>query len=397
MKKNIVSMVTGQASTGREVLGLVAENKVNDNKRYQLTDFNLALGEAVFTEILSENAPEGTVPDVIKINKNNAETMRYIVNPNPKPIPEATLLQDENGKKFLSIEGRKIPLGKIPAIRVIGGVKGGKVLLATEPEFGDGVDVKVYDVQTDTFLEGCLLENGGEDLQLITLENGDSFLINNVIKNVPQIDKDSNPILDENGEQIIRQRCVRSTVFKIVDGRIVDDVNSVDYDEYDDEYDYDDYDYDEYQVPVDTIKLISQGDRSALAIVTTKEVDDEGFLIDAEKATIKIIDRNNCVIDEFLVKDKNSKIFFGGSFRRPPVVTIFDDDAIIINDRYGMKVVDDQTVRKEMEGFFYFLGTEITKDDEDRDVVTFVYGNKKMEIRKFSMVNTDRGTLYEMC
>ena len=397
--QNIVTMTMGQVATGREVIGLIAENKVKDNTRYAITAMDAEAGEITFTEILSDDAPEGTVADVVVITAENADVMRYIMNPNEKPVPEAEIVE-EKGKKYLRINDTNIFLGTIDALRVVGGNKG-EVFIAVPSKQEDRVDLMRYEVQTDKFSD--FMQGLSVDVKMVNLE-GSTFIINNIIEDVPQVDKDGKAILDENGDQVIRQRCIANAVLQYRDGSVVGGIGSdtSDYDEYDE---YDD-EYDEYEdeqnmlVPVDSIRIISQGTRKDIAVVTTKDVDEDGYLVDADEATILLFAFTGYVgsrVGTFFVKDPEAKIYLGGSFNKPPVVTVKDVDKILIRDRFGLKVIDDEEIVAEMEGFNYFLGTEVAKDDEGRDVVTFIYGSKAMEVKRFSMVNTDRGTLFEMC
>lgn len=394
----IVNMITGQAATGREIVGLIAENKVKDNKRYSVTAFDAEAGEITFSEILDEKAPEGTVADVVKITAANAETMRYICNPNEKPVPEAEIAE-ENGKKILIIgEGNKVSLGTIEALRVVGGVKG-EVIIAVKAIDETQVDLMKYEVQADKFSD--FMTGMSKDVEMVNI--GDcAFIINNVIVDVPQVDKDGKPALDPNGDQIIRQRCTGNKVVQY-NGSVLGTLGTgeshcdEDYDDYDEEYEDDE---NMNLAPIDSIRVVTQGTRKDLVVIVTKDVDDNGFLVDADEPTIMLYsytdDRIGSRVGTYSVEDAAARVYLGGSFKMAPVVTIKDKKKILIRDRYGLKVVDDQEVVEAMDGYNAFLGTEVSKDDEDRDVITFIYGNQDMDVKKFSMVNTDRGTLYSL-
>ena len=134
--KTIVEMINGQATTGREVIGLIAESKVNANKRYALKDVNQ--GTYTFEEVVPED--EERTPDVVKINESNAQVMRYIVNPNPKPAPEAEL---KDGKLFVGVKTQ-----------------------------GEELNVYMYDVQFDKFNEQRFVD-------------GSTFAVNLDVKTFP--------------------------------------------------------------------------------------------------------------------------------------------------------------------------------------------------------------------
>lgn len=402
MKKNtIITMVAGQAATGRSVEGLIAENKVKDNKRYSVTKFDAEAGEITFTEILADDVPEGTVADVIKINAENAETMRYIMNPNEKPVPEASI-EEVNGKKVLVVGGNQISLGTIDALRVVGGVKG-EVVIAVPGDEDGLVNLMKYEVQLDKFSD--LMDGMSKDIQMVNIADT-AFIINNVIIDVPQVDEDGNPILDENGDQVIRQRCIGNKVLQY-NGAVIGSLGTGVTDDDDYDYDYDDEDYEDEEeeemnlAPIESIRIVEQGNRKDLVVVVTKDVDSEGYLVDADEPSIMLYAFNGGYVGSrvgtFYVKDAAAKVYLGGSFKRSPVVTVKDEGKILIRDRYGLKVIDDAAVVDAMEGYNAFLGTEVTKDDEDRDVVKFIYGNKDMKVKAFTMVNTDRGILYEVC
>lgn len=399
--QTIVTMVKGQMATGREVIGLIAENKVKDNVRYSLTKVDAEAGEFTFTEVLAEDDPDGKVADVVVITADNADTMRYIMNPNEKPVPEATIVE-ENGKKYLKINDTNIFLGTIDALAVVGGNKG-EVFIAVPSKKEDRVDLMKYEVQTDKF--STFLQGVSVDVKMVNLEDS-TFIINNVIDEIPQKDKDGNPILDANGDPVVKKRCASNTVLQYKDGGVVGRIGSDREDVYDEfeDNDYDD-DYDDYDdcedalVPVESIRIIQQGDRKDIAVVTKMTIDKDGYLIEDDEATIMLFTFNGYVgnrVGTFFVKDPEAKIYLGGSFNKPPIITVKDKNCILIRDRFGLKIIDDKEVVKEMEGFNYFLGTEVSKDEDDRDVVTFIYGNKGMEVKRFTMVSTDRGILFNM-
>ncbi|MGN0290507.1 MAG: hypothetical protein ACI4C5_01140, partial [Lachnospiraceae bacterium] len=373
-KTTMMAMVAEQKATGREVIGLIAERKNDDNRAYSLTNYDAEAGVLEFTEIVDEG--NDVVPKTVKVTKDNDKIMRYICNPNEKPVPDAKLLE-KGGKKFLEIERKEISLGTLDVIRVVGGTKGEVFLAVPSKTDKDRVDIIRYIVQTDEIKDG-FMENVSADVKIVNMEDK-VFIINNVIENVPQTDKDGNPILDENGEQIVRQKCLAAEIAMYDNGFIVSELRAGECIA-DDDYD-DDYDDDKVCVPFDSVRIISQGVfRKDLVVVTTKKFDDDGYLVDAEEATIRLFTFGGTYIGSrvgtFYVKDPKAQVFLGGSFKKPPVVTVKDEDKILIRDAFGLKVVDDANVVVEMDGYNDFLGTEVSKDEKDRDVVKFSYGNK---------------------
>lgn len=400
MTKTMTEMVAEQKATGREVIGLIAEKKNDDNRRYSLSGYDAETGVLEFTEIVEEGSD--TVPKTVKITKDNDKIMRYICNPNEKPVPDAKLLE-KGGKKFLEIEGREISLGTLDVIRVVGGAKGEVFLAVPSKTDKNRVNLIKYIVQTDE-IRHDFMENVSADVKILNVEDK-VFIINNVIEDVPLRDKDDNPVLDENGDQIVRKKCLVSDLMLYADGCItsklcVRDNNTDDTDDYDD---YDDYDCEnDTCIPVDSVRIISQGDcRKDLVVVTTKELDEDSYLVDADKATIYLFATDGLYIGSsvgtFYAKDPKAQVFLGGSFKKPPVVTVKDKDEILIRDAFGLKVIDDADVVAKMDGYNDFLGTEVSKDEKNRDIVKFSYGNKTDDVKTFSMVKTDRGTIFEMC
>ena len=392
-RSNILTEVTGQAATGRKVIGTIIENKILDNKKFEITEFSAEGKTFTAQEIIPEGEEPERVPTVVTITEKNAEAFRYVVNPNKKPAPEAELIEDNNGRKFLVIGGNKISCGTLPVTRVIGGVTG-EVILATEANDG-AMNLLRYIVQTDKFEPiGNIV---GENIEMVKL--GDvTLLVDNIIEKVPQTDKDGNPVVDNDGEQLVKDRCVSAKVYTYRNGylniELGRDADSYcEYCEYDEDEDDDD---DIAIVPIESIRLIEQGKRRDYAVVTTLDTDGDGYLTEgtARVTLYQAYDDGTfggrC--GRYELNDKDAKIYLGGSFRKAPVVTITDKDRIIIRDAYGTKVVDDPEVVAEMAGYVYFCGTEMDGDD-----VVFTYADKDYNIKSFRMERTDRGILFSVC
>jgi len=395
--QTIVTMVAGQAKTGRNVIGLIAENKVDANKKYALTKYDAETGDLEFTEQLPEDAPEGTVANVVKITKENAAVMRYVMNPNEKPCPEAKLVT-ENGQQYLVIGDNKVFLGTIAAIKVVAGYTG-EVILGVEADDDKYMGLLRYDVQFDKF-DAAPFATVSRAAKVIVLDSK-TYIYDNIIEDVAQVDDKGNPIVDAAGDPVTKPRLVDSSLYQY-SGRgylsrmYAGEYRDYDYDEDEDDY-YDDDNDGSFNAPIDSIRLVEQGDRKDLAIVFVKEVDDDGYLVDKAGATIMLFRVNDFTrVGTFNVSDPEAKVYLGGSFKKAPVVTVKDSNQILIRDAYGLKVVNNAAVVTAMAGYNYFCGTEVKKDDDDRDVVTFTYANKDMAVKSFTMTNTDRGTLFEL-
>lgn len=390
-RSNILTEVMGQAATGRKVIGTIIENKILDNKKFEITEFSAESKTFTAQEIIPEGEEPERVPAVVTITEKNAEAFRYVVNPNEKPAPEAELIEDNNGKKILVIGDNKISCGTLPVTRVIGGVKG-EVILATKATDG-AMNLLRYIVQTDKFEPiGNIV---GENIEMVKL--GDiTLLVDNIIEKLPQVDKDGNPVMDSDGKQLVKDRCVSAKVYTYRNGYLNIELGR-DTDSY---YEYDEDDKDDENdiaiVPIESIRLIEQGKRRDYAVVTTLDTDGDGYLTEgtARVTLYQAYDDGTfggrC--GRYELNDKDAKIYLGGSFRKAPVVTITDKDRIIIRDAYGTKVVDDPEVVTEMNGFVYFCGTEMDGDD-----VVFTYADKDYNIKSFRMERTDRGILFSIC
>jgi len=225
-----------------------------------------------------------------------------------------------------------------------------------------------------------------------------TYIINNVIKDVEQIDANGNKIVDENGDVVTKPHLVAAELLQYTgNGHLISRLS--DYEEYYDE-DEDEY-YNEavsaLNVPIESVRLVEQGERKDLAIVTTKEVDDDGYLVTAANATIILFRLSDYArVGSFEVTDAEAKVYLGGSFRKAPVVTVKDSGQILIRDNYGLHVVKTAAVVTAMEGYNYFCGTEVKKDDDENEVVIYTYANKDSAVKSFKMTKSDRGILFEM-
>lgn len=388
--KTIVEMINGQTATGREVIGLIAESKVNANKRYALKDVNQ--GTYTFEEVVPED--EERTPDVIKINEANAQVMRYIINPNPKPAPEAEL---KDGKLFVA--GKEILTGDLEVVKIFGGVEG-KLFVGVKTQ-GEDLDVYMYDVQFDKFIEQRFVDGSTFAVNL----DGKLFLVENVIEEVEKKDADGKDVLDTDGNPVKGKVAKSVSVYNatycgLMPTPIGEDDFTEDIDD-DDEYGYNPFN-NVRLLPISNIRLIEQGPRKDVAVFTNFEKDEDGFVHESEKTVVRLFeyDLYNLVgaqVGCYVLNSTDAEIYLGGSFGRAPVITIVDDGQLIINDRFGCKIIDKADIVDAIKGHPYFCATDVRKDDEDRNVVKFIYANRDNELAAFELVNTDRGQLVNLC
>lgn len=388
-KMTVVDMVLGQVATGREVIGTVVK-VIPDSKEYKVTSVDVENKTLEITEVLDENAEQE--PKVIKLTEANAIVAHYVNNPNEKPAPEAEF---SDGK--LTIGGKEVNIGTLPIVSVIGGVKGA-VLLAAKPK--SGLDKKIdflgYIVQTDKFV--TIAEDMAADTKLYILD-GTPTLVSNVIETRDVLDDDRKVIgqadyvervefneLDVNGEDIM---------FYGIGGGYEDEY----YDEESDDYVTTSSSFGGLNVPVEQVRLVKQAGKSDYVVVTTKDVDKNGNLIDGKP----IIHLYKAGTDEGVgtisVNDKTARVYLGGTTGRgdAPVVTVKSDSDFIIRTKYGYTNVTDATVMAAMKGFNLFAGSSFEEDDNGSKITTFTYAKDDLsEVKSFEVAVTDRGTMFKL-
>lgn len=390
-KKNLFKMLQEQASTGREVLGAIVVNKVDGNKNYSVTEVNSEEGYFVVTEVLPPDAEE--VAKSVKLTNENCAAFSYERNPNPKPTPEATA---DNG--VLIVGGKKIIMGAIKADRVLGGCKGRVLFLNNET-------VMSYDVQFDKF--ETVGEIKDKDAKLYLIDNM-ALLVENIFKEVPQMDKDGNPILDENGTPVIKIRYA-DTVISQCEGGFIRPISfgeDYDCDDCDDCYDCDcdccDCCENEDSLPigpVEFLRLVQFGRRKAIVAVHKKEVDEKGYLTGEEAPQVTVIRTDGYNVYEvmatFPVKSADAKVYLGGR-GNSETITIVSDTDFILKDDYGIKCVEDEDIVSAMQGYKYFC-SETAASTEDGTEVTITFANDAYEVKSFKVLKTkDRGDIYSL-
>lgn len=138
VKKNFYEMVDGQAATGRVITGIVANVVTHPDKQFILTNVE---GDAFVLKAEKDD-------EVIKITEKNALIAKYVMNPNPKPVPE---VKYENGK-FIFANGRTVLTGDL-AITGIVATLPGIIIVGIDKGVEDVVELLAYDVQTDRFFD----------------------------------------------------------------------------------------------------------------------------------------------------------------------------------------------------------------------------------------------------
>ena len=390
-KTNTIEMIKDQAATGRVVIGTVVNNKVDGNKPYSVTAINMEEGTVTFTE---ELPPESTeVAKVIVATVKNADAFTYYKNPNPKPAPEAVA---DNGE--LIVGGKHIVMGAIKADRVLGGFSG-KVL------FLDGCKLMTYDVQFDKF--DTIGEVQDTSVTLYKLDNM-VVLVENVTEEVPQVDKDGNPIIGADGEQLTRTRFIKSVISQCEGGCLkrYDDCDCDDCD-YDEDYDEEDYDacsecVKVFERPVSSLRLIEYGRRKAVVAVMKDGVDENGYIVDSDTAKIVVVNTDGFnmfgVMAEIDEVSADAKIYLGGK-PGSETITAISAEEFILFDRYGMKKVDKKhnaDIVAAMEGFKYFCGEKVTQTEDGTEVV-ITFANDSYECKSFKLLKTkDRGDIYSL-
>lgn len=377
-KMNTIEMILAQKVAGREVAKTVVLNKVDGNKPYELTDINTEEGTFTFTEMLPPDSTE--TPKVVKVTKANAAAFSYNRNPNPKPAPEATI---ENG--VLVIKNKKILMGAIKADRVLGGIAGKVIFL-------NGNELMSYDVQFDKFSTiGNVYDT---DAVLYNIENM-AIIVENRIEAVPQYDKDGNPIIDENGDQVTKPK-FKSCVMSQCEGGTLRSYGELDYNYY---YD-DDEDYEDYKInrPVSSIRVVEYGHRKAIIAVMTKDVDKDGYVVDGSPRVVIInTDGYNLqnIVTSLDVEAADTKIYLGGK-PNSETITAINTSEFILMDNCGIKRVTDPSIVAELQGYKYFCNETAASTDDGTEVI-ITFANDNYECKSFKLLKTkDRGDIYSM-
>ncbi len=405
LKKNgFVAMVKSQKATGREVIGTVAR-VIPDNEKYQIKAIDDEAGTITLEQILPEDSEDE--PKVVTITEANQIVAHYVTNPNERPAPEAEI-QDRNGKKTLVLEPgtnaeTPINMGSIKGLVVLGGIEG-QVIFTVESDNEDKVNLMGYDVQTDSFYEITTESLLAEGVSFIAMDKDHTYIVENVVVDEEVLDDDGKPKKDDAGNVITEKVFKKASIFKIYVGRTDGSVRAyLDSQDYEPEYDEDEEDEDdeyEYETetvstelgaPIKSMRLVEQAGRRDVVVVTES--------LEGEVRLNLYIDNGGSLgqrVGSFIVKSTDAKVFLGGSNDRPPVVTVKDDDQVLIRTGKGLLVVDDAEVVEALRGYNLFAGKFSSKDEDDREVDTYFYANADLQVVIFKVTNSDRGNLFEL-
>ena len=389
-KMTVLEMVIGQAATGREVLGTIVK-VIPDSKEFKVTAIDVENKTLEITEVLDEEAEQE--PKVIKLTEANAIVAHYVKNPNEKPAPEAEL---KDGELIIDGNGITTNIGSLPITSVIGGIKGA-VLLAAEPKSGRDkkIDLLGYIVQTDKFV--TIIEDMAVDTKLYILD-GTPILVSNVIE--------TRDVLDDEGKVIGQADYVERVEFnKIgIDG---DNISLYGIGGYKDEYydeELDDYvtttgSYGNLNIPIEQVRVVNQAGKSDYVVVTTKDVDKNGNIIDGKPVIRLYVAGTDNKVGTIEVNDKTARVYLGGATGRgdAPVVTVKSDSDFIIRTKCGYTNVTDATVMAAMKDYNLFAGSSFEEDENGNKVTTFTYAKDDLsEVKSFKMAVTDRGTIFKL-
>lgn len=361
---NFYTMVMGQANTGREVIGTTA-TVVPDNKKYAVTE--VKDDAIVLTEVLPDDAAEDVVADVVEITEANAAIAHYGENPNGRAVIADAVLSD--GK--LSFAKTEISTGTLPLKKILGAVEGFILFTADSDVAADGqVTLYSYDIQNDKFAEvdDMIVP---EDVEFKAIEGVGNFLIINDVRTV-DIKNDNGDVV---GQADVAFNCRVLTVSGGSNLYIEEGL--------------------ELDCPTEDIRKVSQGDRDFTILVTTKKTDENGYLVPAEKAMIRIYKYGIAdKIATIFVNDPAAEVVIGGA--NSEVTTVFDGDTMLIKNSRGLVVVNDKAVATEMADFKYFCGVAGSKSDRGENITTWTFANDKREVKSFTQTMTDRGIIFKM-
>lgn len=374
VNNNVVTMVLDQAATGREVVGTVV-TVVPDNKEFKVTAIDAEARALTLTEVLDEESD--AVAETITLSEKNARIAHYVNNPNEKPVPEATL-DDKNGKKVLVIEGNEISCGQLDVLKILDGVKGKVLLLVGSASNDEAVDLMSYEVQADKF-ETISSEFSLRDAEITAIRLADDVLLINDRLIVQKEEK------DENGKVTGKYDSLAyNELYQVSENGYIQKCS----DEYGPEFPI-----------IEDAYVAKQADRRDLVIVSTKELDGDRIIDVKPELTLYRINRAGEVcelVGSYEVTDKKARVYLGGGTGSAPVITVKDQDKVLITTARGTLVVNEPEIVAALDGFNYFDGVYAYEDEDGNIGAQWYYSNKAREEVSFTSVDTDRGTLFEL-
>lgn len=322
--------------------------------------------------ILEEIVPEGKSPREFVLSADKALAYHYVGNNNPKVTPEATL-----EKGIFTVDGKEIFLGQLEPRKIIACVKG-FVLLAFDAPAEDGLIIGCYDVQKDEF--SILFDSDYEwieDLKNYTdffaavTSDGMTYIVGQRVETVEETDED--------GVAAVFERASRPDVYAVY----------------------------EHHGSKPEINLMARSLATDI-VVSDFEVVGNGYVrflvlhYDREMVNGKIED---CAVnsddtkifplqnsaEEVISAKYSPEVFIGGKPGYDPVLTAKSDNGMKIY--YRGVVTEVLTPTGEMDGYNYFAGYERGVDEDDNPQVTYTYADAEQNVKRFTLTETDRGTL----
>lgn len=405
----LLDIVKATAAAGREVLGIEVAMS-NDDSLYRVTSYDAESETIGVSKVLENGETDATE---IKLKGIGTMMAHFKFNPNPKPLAEAKIDSGE----LVIVDGPTVSLGNIKAQKVLGAVPG-LVILGVGDEDADELEVYTFNAQfsKDPDFVGTFKDAGftvPADTKAVVI--GDrTYFIETIVKDVEIKDKDGN-VTD------VKQVCSSDLVQIMVTGSEAESTvrgvsffeseEAMDYEDfcYENDYDEDDDDADEayqdylnslrsgygsFAVPIEDVRMVEQAGRKDLVIVTTKTVDDNGYLADKKQPTIRLFTMDGKRVGTFFVNSKDAKVYLGGSTKSAPAVLVFDEGQIFVRaDNYGLKILTDAKIVAALEGHTVYCGKEY---DEETKTATYYFGDEKQNVVGFSYRETDRGPVIKL-
>lgn len=407
----LMDIVKATAAAGREVVGIVVAMS-NDDELYRITSYDAESETIGVSKILENDETDDTE---IKLKGISTMFAHFKYNPNPKPLAEAVIVDNQ----LVIADGPTVDLGSIKAQKVLGAVPGLVILGVGEPD-DEELEVYTFNAQfsEDADFVGTFKDAGFSvpvDTKAVVIEDR-TYFIENVIQKVDIKDKDGNVVETKELCSSVLVQIMETgmetemTVYGVPFLCSVFD-SAMKYSDfcYEEDYEEDteeaDDAYDEYlksfgenesgfRVPIEDVRMIEQAGRKDIVIVTTRTVDENGYLTEEIKPMIRLYTLNGKRVGTFFVNSKDAKVFLGGSKKTAPAVLIFDEGQVLMRaDRYGLKVFTDKKIVDALAGYTVYCGKEY---DEETKTSTYYFGNEKQDVVGVSYKETDRGPVIKL-
>ena len=301
-------------ATGRKIEGTIVVSKLDDGKQFAVTDADPKTKTVTVTEVLPEDAPEDAEAKVIVITEAMEDSFSYQYNPNPKIVPAASV-----SKGVLIVGDRSVRMGDLIATGVVA-TKENEVLLVTKTAEDDDLALYRYQVDEDKFIMVPNISQIG-DLNAEIID-GMIILTNVITDEVVQKDKDGKDIVDAAGNPVTKTVLVENQIGQWQENGYV---AWIDTESYTDDYDEFDEDSDgdrDVILPIDTMEVVSYGDKKTLVAVSRKTLDEEGYLVDNDGAVLVYL----IGVKTNKVHDKDVQTLFSGF---PLYTEVAGDDPLV--------------------------------------------------------------------